>query len=81
MNKEFFKKLREKIRPNFEETGSHAFDHTERVCNLALKIGKKEKAEFKLFQQFHQSFFLKNKVVGAYRIHLTSSLLFSINLK
>ena len=41
----FFKELKEKILPNFEEGGSHAFDHTERVYNLALKIGKKEKAD------------------------------------
>jgi uncharacterized protein len=41
----FFKELREKIQSNFEEGGSHAFDHTERVYNLALKIGKKEKAD------------------------------------
>jgi uncharacterized protein len=41
----FFKELKEKIQPYFEEGGSHAFDHTERVYNLALKIGKKEKAD------------------------------------
>ena len=41
----FFKELKEKVQSNFEEGGSHAFDHTERVYNLALKIGKKEKAD------------------------------------
>jgi len=41
----FFKELKDKIQPYFEEGGSHAFDHTERVYNLALKIGKKEKAD------------------------------------
>lgn len=41
----FFKRLRTKIQSNFEEGGSHAFDHTERVYNLALKIGEKEKAD------------------------------------
>ena len=41
----FFKELKEKILSNFEEGGSHAFDHTERVYNLALKIGKKENAD------------------------------------
>ncbi|MFA6023313.1 MAG: HD domain-containing protein [Candidatus Pacearchaeota archaeon] len=45
IKEEFFKELREKIQSNFEEGGSHAFDHTERVYNLAIKIGKKEKAD------------------------------------
>jgi uncharacterized protein len=45
INEEFYKKLKTKIQSNFEEGGSHAFDHTERVYNLALKIGKKEKAD------------------------------------
>src|SRR3989344_967580 len=45
IKEEFFKELREKIKANFEEGGSHAFDHTERVCNLALKIGEKENAD------------------------------------
>lgn len=45
INDDFYKKLKERIHPNFEGGGSHAFDHTERVCNLALKIGKKEKAD------------------------------------
>lgn len=45
IKEEFFKELKEKIQSNFEEGGSHAFDHTERVYNLALKIGKKEKAD------------------------------------
>jgi uncharacterized protein len=41
----FFKELKEKIQPYYEEGGSHAFDHSQRVYNLALKIGKKEKAD------------------------------------
>ena len=50
IKKSFFKDLKEKIQPNFEEGGSHAFDHTERVCNLALKIGKKEKADLDILK-------------------------------
>ena len=46
----FFKELKEKIQSNFEEGGSHAFDHTERVYNLALKIGKKEKADLDIIK-------------------------------
>ena len=45
MKETFFKGLKEKIQHNFEEGGSHAFDHTQRVYNLALKIGKKGKAD------------------------------------
>jgi len=45
INEEFYKRLRNNIQLNFEEGGSHAFDHTERVYNLAIKIGKKEKAD------------------------------------
>ena len=45
INEDFYKKLKNKIQSNFEEGGSHAFDHTERVYNLAIKIGKKEKAD------------------------------------
>jgi uncharacterized protein len=45
MKESFFNELKEKIKHYFEEGGSHAFDHTERVYNLALKIGKKEKAD------------------------------------
>lgn len=45
INEDFYKKLKNNIRSNFEEGGSHAFDHTERVYNLAIKIGKKEKAD------------------------------------
>ncbi|MEK6886104.1 MAG: HD domain-containing protein [Nanoarchaeota archaeon] len=48
IKEEFFKELREKIKSNFEEGGSHAFDHTERVYNLALKMGEKERADLEV---------------------------------
>ncbi len=45
MEEKFFEELKEKIQPYFEKGGSHAFDHTERVYNLAVKIGEKERAD------------------------------------
>ncbi len=45
IKKSFFKELREKIQSNFEEGGSHAFDHTERVYNLSLKLSKNKKVD------------------------------------
>ncbi|VVB77736.1 Ribonuclease Y [uncultured archaeon] len=50
MKEKFFEELEEKIQPYFEEGGSHAYDHTKRVCNLALKIGKKEKADLDILK-------------------------------
>lgn len=50
LKKDFFKELKEKVQPYFEEGGSHAFDHTERVYNLAIKIGKDEKADLDIIQ-------------------------------
>jgi uncharacterized protein len=40
MNDKFFSELKEKIQPNFEQGGSHAFDHTQRVYDLSLKLAK-----------------------------------------
>jgi len=40
MKNEFFDELKRKIQPYFKNSGSHAFDHTERVLNLALKIAR-----------------------------------------
>ena len=40
MNDKFFSELKEKIQPFYESGGSHAFDYTERVYNLALKLSK-----------------------------------------
>jgi len=45
MKESFFEELRLNIQSNFEEGGSHAFDHAQRVFNLAVKIGKKEKVD------------------------------------
>ncbi len=45
MNDKFFEELKEKIQIYFEEGGSHSFDHTQRVYNLALKISKGENAD------------------------------------
>lgn len=39
-DEKFFQKLKEKIQPYFEDGGSHAFDHTQRVYNLALKLSE-----------------------------------------
>lgn len=43
MKEEFFEKLKEKVQSFFDKGGSHAFDHTQRVLNLALRLAKKEK--------------------------------------
>jgi uncharacterized protein len=46
----FFKELRDKIQPYFKEGGSHAFDHTERVYNLALKLSKNKDVDLEVIQ-------------------------------
>ena len=45
MKEDFFKELRERIQSYFEEGGSHAFDHTQRVYNLSLKLSKNKKVD------------------------------------
>ncbi len=43
LNKEFYDKLREMIKPYFEGTNTcHDFDHVERVYNLALQLSEKD---------------------------------------
>lgn len=45
MDKFFFKRLKESIRPFFDEAGGHGLDHTERVYKYALIIAKQEKCD------------------------------------
>ncbi|MDO8528293.1 MAG: HD domain-containing protein [Nanoarchaeota archaeon] len=45
MNNEFYETLKEKIQIYFELGGSHAFDHTQRVYNLALRLSKNYKLD------------------------------------
>jgi uncharacterized protein len=45
MNEKFFQDLREKIQIYFEKGGSHAFDHTDRVYKIALKLSKGENVD------------------------------------
>jgi uncharacterized protein len=40
MNEEFYNKLKEEIQPYFEKTGSHDFNHTERVYHNAMRIAE-----------------------------------------
>ncbi len=43
---DLFKKIRKKARSFFQTArGSHNWDHTERVCRLCLRIGRKERAD------------------------------------
>ncbi|MFH1585784.1 MAG: HD domain-containing protein [archaeon] len=42
MNDQFFKELREKVKPYFEKVGGHEFDHVHRVFNNAITISKGE---------------------------------------
>ena len=44
MKYEFYENLKKIIQPYFENNGSHSFDHTQRVYNLAIRIIGTEKA-------------------------------------
>ena len=51
MEEEFFDKLREKVLPYFDEINPcHDICHTDRVLNLALVIGEKEKADLEILK-------------------------------
>lgn len=45
MENEFYEKLKEKIQKYYEPGGSHAFDHTQRVYNLSLRLSKNQKID------------------------------------
>jgi len=46
----FFEKLKKNIQPYFEKGGSHGFDHTQRVYNLALKLSKNKKVDLEVIK-------------------------------
>ncbi|MBS3078502.1 HD domain-containing protein [Candidatus Pacearchaeota archaeon] len=50
LNQDFFNELSKKIQPYFIKGGSHAFDHTERVYNLALKLSKNKEADLDIIK-------------------------------
>lgn len=45
MDDQFYEKLKEKIQGYYELGGSHAFDHTQRVYNLSLRLSKNQKVD------------------------------------
>ena len=50
LNEKFYEDLKKKIQPYFEKTGSHSFEHTERVYNLAVHIAKFEKVDIDIIK-------------------------------
>lgn len=45
MDEKFYEDLKEKIMPYFDETGSHSFNHTQRVYNLCLHLAENEEID------------------------------------
>lgn len=51
MNRRILEKIKKEAKKFFRDAkGCHSFDHTERVCNLCLHIGKKEKADMEILE-------------------------------
>jgi uncharacterized protein len=51
MKRELFEKIKEEAKTYFKNAkGSHDWSHVERVYNLALRIGKKEKADLEVIK-------------------------------
>lgn len=50
MNDKFFTGLKEKIQINFEPGGSHAFDHTQRVYELSIKLSRGQKVDMDILK-------------------------------
>jgi uncharacterized protein len=51
MHKKIFEKIKKETRKFFRNSkGCHDWDHTERVYNLALHIGRKEKADLEIIE-------------------------------
>ncbi|MFA6430117.1 MAG: HD domain-containing protein [Candidatus Paceibacterota bacterium] len=46
--KKIFTELKKEIQPHFKLDGSHGFDHTERVFNMAIRLATKEKADINI---------------------------------
>lgn len=50
MDNKFFEKLKDSIQDNYESGGSHAFDHTQRVHNLCVKLAEGTKADLDILR-------------------------------
>jgi len=50
MNNNFFEQLKKNIQKYYESGGSHAFDHTQRVYNLALKLSKDQNIDLDILK-------------------------------